>query len=144
MLKSLKKNKLLLLKNKLFDEKQAILDEMDPEEIRDELDDELEEDEFDELEYTGPDEGEVYERFDKIKKSFKTYVNSCKKNGYLDDKTIKARQKFSENISELKTCTKTCKHYDGACSKSSKKNQKRGKLDKKSLLRCWNVSRPFL
>ena len=34
------------------------------------IDEELEEDEFDELEYTGPNEGQVYERFEKIKKSF--------------------------------------------------------------------------
>ena len=36
------------------------------------------EEEFDELEYTGPDEDEVYERFDKIQKTFKTYVNAKK------------------------------------------------------------------
>ena len=100
------KQALIVEKQALIDEKQAILDAMDPEEITDELEDELEEDEFDELEYTGPDEGEVYERFDKIKKSFTTYVNSCKKNGYLDDKTIKARQKFSKNISELRLAPK--------------------------------------
>ena len=34
------------------------------------------------------------------------YVKSCKKNGYLDDKTIKARQKFSKNISELRLAPK--------------------------------------
>ena len=65
-----------------------------------------EEDEFDELEYTGPDEGEVYERFDKIKNLILAYVNSCKKNGYLDDKTVKARQKFSKCISELRLAPK--------------------------------------
>jgi RNA polymerase primary sigma factor len=61
---------------------------------------------FDELEYTGPDEGMVYERFDKIQKSHNSYVKSFEKNGYLDDKTVKARQKFSSCISELRLAPK--------------------------------------
>ena len=88
----------------LIKEKQAELDAMDLDEMSD--DEELEEDEFDELEYTGPDEGQVYERFDKIKKSFNSYVKSCEKNGYLDNKTIKSRQKFSGCISELRLAPK--------------------------------------
>ena len=88
----------------LIKEKQAELDAMDLDEMSD--DEELEEDEFDELEYTGPDEGQVYERFEKIKKSFNSYVKSCKKNGYLDNKTIKSRRKFSECISELRLAPK--------------------------------------
>ena len=88
----------------LIKEKQAELDAMDLDEMSD--DEELEEDEFDELEYTGPDEGQVYERFEKIKKSFNSYVKSCEKNGYLDNKTIKSRRKFSECISELRLAPK--------------------------------------
>ena len=88
----------------LIKEKQAELDAMDLDEMSD--DEELEEDEFDELEYTGPDEGKVYERFEKIKKSFNSYVKSCEKNGYLDNKTIKSRRKFSECISELRLAPK--------------------------------------
>ena len=88
----------------LIKEKQAELDAMDVDEMSD--DQELEEDEFDELEYTGPDEGQVYERFEKIKKSFNSYVKSCKKNGYLDNKTIKSRGRFSECISELRLAPK--------------------------------------
>ena len=88
----------------LIKEKQAELDAMDHDEMSD--DEELDEDEFDELEYTGPDEGQVYERFEKIKKSFNSYVKSCEKNGYLDNKTIKSRQKFSECISELRLAPK--------------------------------------
>ena len=88
----------------LIKEKQAELDAMDVDEMSD--DQELEEDEFDELEYTGPDEGQVYERFEKIKKSFNSYVKSCKKNGYLDNKTIKSRRNFSECISELRLAPK--------------------------------------
>ena len=88
----------------LIKEKQAELDAMDLDEMSD--DEELEEDEFDELEYTGPDEGQVYERFEKIKKSFNSYVKSSEKNGYLDNKTIKSRRKFSECISELRLAPK--------------------------------------
>ena len=88
----------------LIKEKQAELDAMNLDEMSD--DEELEEDEFDELEYTGPDEGQVYERFEKIKKSFNSYVKSCEKNGYLDNKTIKSRRKFSECISELRLAPK--------------------------------------
>ena len=88
----------------LIKEKQAELDAMDLDELSD--DEEQEEDEFDELEYTGPDEDQVYERFEKIKKSFNSYVKSSEKNGYLDNKTIKSRQKFSECISELRLAPK--------------------------------------
>ena len=88
----------------LIKEKQAELDAMDLDEMSD--DEELEEDEFDELEYTGPNEDQVYERFEKIKKSFNSYVKSCEKNGYLDNKTIKSRRKFSECISELRLAPK--------------------------------------
>ena len=88
----------------LIKEKQAEIDAMDLDEMS--HDEELEEDEFDELEYTGPDEGQVYERFEKIKKSFNNYVKSCKKNGYLDNKTIKSRVNFSKCISELRLAPK--------------------------------------
>ena len=88
----------------LIKEKQAELDAMDLDEMSD--DEELEEDGFDELEYTGPDEGQVYERFEKIKKSFNSYVKSCEKHGYLNKKTIKSRRKFSECISELRLAPK--------------------------------------
>jgi len=86
-------------KQALILEKQAQLDEMEIDEIG-------EEEEFDELEYTGPNEGEVYERFEKIQKTFKSYINANKKHGYLDNKTIKARHKFSECISELRLAPK--------------------------------------
>jgi RNA polymerase primary sigma factor len=89
----------------LLDEKQAELDAMEIDELSEELDEDEEED-FDELEYTGPDEGMVYERFDKIQKSHNSYVKSFEKNGYLDDKTVKARQKFSSCISELRLAPK--------------------------------------
>ena len=88
-------------KQALILEKQAYLDKLELDEISEE-----EEEEFEELEYTGPDEGEVYERFEKIQKTFKSYVNANNKYGYLDNKTIKARLKFSECISELRLAPK--------------------------------------
>ena len=88
-------------KQALILEKQAYLDKLELDEISEE-----EEEEFEELEYTGPDEGEVYERFEKIQKTFKSYVNANNKYGYLDNKSIKARLKFSECISELRLAPK--------------------------------------
>jgi len=88
-------------KQALILEKQAYLDKLELDEISEEA-----EEEFEELEYTGPDEGEVYERFEKIQKTFKSYVNANNKYGYLDNKTIKARLKFSECISELRLAPK--------------------------------------
>ncbi len=88
-------------KQALIIEKQALLDEIKHDEISEE-----EEEEFDELEYTGPDEGEVYKRFDKIQKTFKAYVRANDKLGYLDNKTVTARKKFSICISELRLAPK--------------------------------------
>ena len=88
-------------KQALILEKQAYLDKLELDEINEE-----DEEEFEELEYTGPDEGEVFERFEKIQKTFKSYVNANNKYGYLDNKTIKARLKFSECISELRLAPK--------------------------------------
>jgi len=88
-------------KQALILEKQAHLDAMKLDETSEE-----DEEEFDELEYTGPNEEEVYKLFEKIQKTFKTYVNANKKHGYLDNKTVKARQKFSECLSELRLAPK--------------------------------------
>ena len=86
-----------------FEKKQAFIEEklanLEDNEDQDEED-------FDELEYTGPDEGEVYERIDKIQKAFDSYTRANKKNGYLDEKTVKARQKFSTCISDLRLAPK--------------------------------------
>ena len=88
----------------LIKEKQAHLDAMEIDENEEDFDED--EEDFDELEYTGPDEGMIFERFDKIQKSHNSYVKSFEKNGYLDDKTVKARQKFSSCISELRLAPK--------------------------------------
>jgi RNA polymerase primary sigma factor len=85
-------------KQALIEEKQALIEEMD-------IDDD-EEEGFEDLEYTGPNEEEVYERFDKIQKSFKTYSNNIVKFGYLDSKTVNARVKFGKCISELRLAPK--------------------------------------
>jgi len=90
-------------KQALILEKQALLDEMRLDETSEE-EDEMEE--FDELEYTGPNEEEVYERFEKIQKTFNSYVRANNKFGYIDNKTIKAREKFAQSISELRLAPK--------------------------------------
>ena len=87
-------------KQALIVEKKSHLDELKLDGISED------EEEFDELEYTGPNEGEVYDRFEKVQKTFKSYVNANNKHGYRDNKTIKARQKFSEYISELRLAPK--------------------------------------
>ncbi len=86
-----------------FEEKQTLI--MEKQSQLDEIS-EADEEEFDELEYTGPDEDEVYGRFEKIQKTFKNYTRTNNKNGYLNDQTIKARQKFAECISELRLAPK--------------------------------------
>jgi len=84
-------------------EKQALIEQKlaDLEDIGDQ-----EEEDFYELEYTGPDEGEVYGRFEKIQKAFNSYTKANDKYGYVDEKTIKARQKFSACISDLRLAPK--------------------------------------
>ena len=42
----------------------------------------------------------------KSKKRFKSYFNANNKHGYLDNKTVKAREKFSQCISELRLAPK--------------------------------------
>jgi len=98
-----------------FEEKQVLISERDAERAKvaaeaaekgvpleeDEFDDE-----YDELEYTGPNEEKVYERFNKIQKTFKTYTNANEKHGYQDAKTVKARHKFSTAISDLRLAPK--------------------------------------
>jgi len=92
-----------------FEEKQALIiekqDQLDKL-VLDEINEEEEEEEFDELEYTGPNEGEVFDRFEKIQKTYKHYIRANNKHGYLDNKSVKARQKFSECISELRLAPK--------------------------------------
>ena len=76
---------------------------------------EEDEEEFDELEYTGPDEGEVYDRFEKIQKTFKSYIKLIINMVILITKTIKARQKFSECYLRVEVGTKISQHYDRSC-----------------------------
>ena len=127
--------KQILIKEKQaqLDEKQAHLDAMEIDELSEEIDEDEEED-FDELEYTGPDEGMVYERFDKIQKSYNSYVKSFEKNGYLNDKTIKARQKFSSCISELRLAPKLVSTMMELVSSRVDKVKKEEKLIRQSCL----------
>ena len=62
--------------------------------------------EIDEMEYTGPNEDEIYERFNKIKKEFEKYEKNKEKYGYEDAKTIKTRQNFALALSDLRLAPK--------------------------------------
>ena len=61
---------------------------------------------LDELEYSGPDEGKVYEIFDDILAKFNAYEKTNEKYGYLDKKTIKDKQDLSVSVSELRLAPK--------------------------------------
>ncbi|MGE4569975.1 MAG: sigma-70 family RNA polymerase sigma factor, partial [Gammaproteobacteria bacterium] len=98
-----------------FEEKQVLIAEREAEHAKAaaeaeeagiDLDDDEFDEELDELEYTGPNEEKVYVRFDKVQKTFKSYTNSNEKHGYQDAKTVKARQKFSTAISDLRLAPK--------------------------------------
>ena len=84
-------------KQALILEKQAHLDEIKSDDISEEEEDEMEE--FDELEYTGPNEEEVYERFEKIQKTFKSYVRANDNFGYINKKQSKLERNL-HNVSQ--------------------------------------------
>ncbi len=126
-----------------LDEKQVLLDAMEPSDIPDNIDDDDEEEDFDELEYTGPDEGMVYERFDKVQKAHNSYVKLFEKNGYLDEKTVKARQKFSSCISELRLAPKLVSIMMELVSSRADKIKKEENLIRKACLDAGMSSEVF-
>ncbi|MEL0270786.1 MAG: RNA polymerase sigma factor RpoD, partial [Gammaproteobacteria bacterium] len=78
-----------------FEEKKAAFD-------AGEFDDDEEYEEMEELEYTGPDEAEVYERFEKVLGCSQDYQTLNEKHGFRHSKTIASRQKLSTGLSELR------------------------------------------
>ncbi len=77
-----------------YEEKQQKIKDLDNEEL------------LDELEYTGPDEGKVYEIFDEILTKFNDYEQINKKLGYLDKKTDKIRNELANSVSKLRLAPK--------------------------------------
>ncbi len=71
-----------------------------------EYDDDEEYADMEEMEYTGPDEEQVYVRFDKIVKSSKKYQNASKKYGAYDQKTVATRTELSRHLSDLRLSPK--------------------------------------
>ncbi|SFV86745.1 RNA polymerase sigma factor RpoD [hydrothermal vent metagenome] len=71
-----------------------------------EFDDDEEYADMEEMEYTGPDEDQVYIRFDKIVKASKKYQNANKKHGFSDKKTISARTALATDLSDLRLAPK--------------------------------------
>jgi len=82
-----------------FEEKKAAFD-------AGEFDDDEEYEEMEELEYTGPDEAEVYERFEKVLGCSQDYKSLNEKHGFRHAKTIASRQKLSTGLSELRLAPK--------------------------------------
>ena len=124
-----------------FEEKQALIAERQAkktkaaasEEEGSDLDEDAFEEELDALEYTGPNEERVYEHFDKIQKAFKSYNNANEKYGYQDAKTVKAKQKFSTAISELRLAPKLVGTMMELVSERVNKVQKQEKIIREAL-----------
>jgi RNA polymerase primary sigma factor len=123
-----------------FEEKQALIAERQAEQAKaaaakegSDLDEDAFDEELDELEYTGPDEEKIYERFDKIQKAFKSYNNANEKYGYQDAKTVKAKQKFSTAISDLRLAPKLVGTMMELISERVNKVQKQEKIIREAL-----------
>ena len=71
-----------------------------------EFDDDEEYEELEELEYSGPNEEAVEERFLKIKKLSESYLKNNNKLNFRDEKTAKTRQKLSIALSDLRLAPK--------------------------------------
>ena len=82
-----------------FEEKKAAFD-------AGEFDDDEEYEEMEEMEYTGPDEGKVYERFETVLSCSKSYQEFKEKHGFRHKKTIEAREQLSKGLSDLRLAPK--------------------------------------
>jgi DNA-directed RNA polymerase sigma subunit (sigma70/sigma32) len=71
-----------------------------------EFDDEEEYEEMEEMEYAGPDEDQVYLRFDTISKCSSKYLKANEKHGFRDKKTVVERKKLSASLSDLRLAPK--------------------------------------
>ncbi|BAS68346.1 RNA polymerase sigma factor RpoD [Bathymodiolus septemdierum thioautotrophic gill symbiont] len=71
-----------------------------------EFDDDDEYADMEEMEYTGPDEDQVYLRYDKILKAAKKYEDTNKEYGLHDKKTISTRTALAKNLSDLRLAPK--------------------------------------
>ncbi len=71
-----------------------------------EFDDNEEYEDMEEMEYTGPDENQVYSRFVTISERSETYNKTNEKLGFRHKKTIEARQQLSKGLSDLRLAPK--------------------------------------
>ena len=71
-----------------------------------EFDDDEEYADMEEMEYTGPDEDQVYVRFDKVSKLSEIYQNTNQELGFRNEKTVTAREKLSTSLSDLRLAPK--------------------------------------
>jgi RNA polymerase primary sigma factor len=61
---------------------------------------------MEEMEYSGPDEDQVYTRYDNILEAVESYNKFKEKHSFRDKKTIKSRQKISTTLSDLRLAPK--------------------------------------
>ncbi len=71
-----------------------------------EFDNDEEYEEIEEMEYTGPDKNQVYNRFDTVLKYSETYNKTTEQLGFRHKKTIKTRQQLSKGLSDLRLAPK--------------------------------------
>ena len=71
-----------------------------------EFDDDEEYEEMEEMEYTGPDEMQVYERFETVLHCSEMYSEIKEKHGFRDKRTVEAREKLSQGLSDLRLAPK--------------------------------------
>jgi RNA polymerase primary sigma factor len=71
-----------------------------------EFDDDEEYEDMEEMEYTGPDEGKVYARFDTVLSCSKNYQELKEKHGFRHKKTIASREQLSKSLSDLRLAPK--------------------------------------
>ncbi len=71
-----------------------------------EFDDDEEYEDMEEMEYTGPDEEKVNTRFDTVRSHSENYQKLNEKHGFRHKKTVTARVKLSESLSDLRLAPK--------------------------------------
>ncbi|NYT52572.1 MAG: RNA polymerase sigma factor RpoD [Candidatus Vesicomyosocius endoextente] len=71
-----------------------------------EFDNDEEYEEIEEMEYTGPDKNQVYNRFDTVLKYSEIYNKTTEQLGFRHNKTIRTRQQLSKGLSDLRLAPK--------------------------------------
>lgn len=113
-------------------EQKSEIEEDNLELLEEDIDYEMEE--LEEMEYTGPNEEEIYERFYTIKAEFEKYENNIKKYSYKDAKTIKSREKFAQALTELRISPKIISSMTNLVSSKLEKIKTQEKIIRQNLI----------